>query len=118
MRSSRRIRAESVDSSHVVPHSEDIIEVNPLAMIVWSSNRESSIPFTSQRSNLSADFDMVIASDLSKSLVVYTGFNHAALILLGVVWLMICCVLLILLIRLCMLNRLCLKRNMMLCMIL
>lgn len=72
MRSPRWIRDDPIDLSPDVSHSQDILEVNPLAMILWSGNRESIIPFVPQGSSLSSNVDTVFAFNLSRSLVVYT----------------------------------------------
>lgn len=71
-RSSWRIRDDPIDPSPDVSHSQDILEVNPLVMILWSGNKKSIIPFVPQGFSLSSNFDTVFAFNLSRSLVVYT----------------------------------------------
>lgn len=44
MSSSRRIRDELVDPSPDASHSQDILEVDFLAMILWVDNMESVVP--------------------------------------------------------------------------
>lgn len=47
-------------------------------MILWSTNRESTIPFVPQSSSLSSVVDKDPTSDIFRSLVLYTNFSHDA----------------------------------------
>lgn len=76
MSSCRRIRDDLVDQSPAASHSQEILEVNLLIVILWVDNRQSTFPTTLQSLISSTDVVEDLAFDFYKSLVVYTDFHY------------------------------------------